>query len=121
MRIAIPVSHDQVSETLSSCEFLRFYEDDHGRILRQFDTGPGEDMLEALERRSVDALVCKSLEQEERAALLSSGIPVFPGYEGNVLSAAERFLSSAVASDPANTCNACGWRDQCSGSCPLHP
>ena len=36
MRIAIPVRGDEVFSPLGEAEAFHFYEDDHGRIVRQF-------------------------------------------------------------------------------------
>ena len=36
MRIAIPVAGETVASPLGDAEGFRFYEDDHGRIVRQF-------------------------------------------------------------------------------------
>ena len=70
MRIAIPVDQDSVSASLGACSAFHFYEDDHGRIVRQFLVpmdGSGTDAaLALLERYGIDALVCGSIAQPER-------------------------------------------------------
>ena len=49
MRIAIPVAGETVASPLGDAEGFRFYEDDHGRIVRQF--------LVPMEERSTKAAI----------------------------------------------------------------
>ena len=49
MRIAIPVVSGEVFSPLANAEAFHFYEDDHGKIVREF--------LEPMEESSTDAAV----------------------------------------------------------------
>ena len=125
MRIALPVKNNTVSALLQ-CEGFQFFEDDHGRILRQFfveRTGDSlASLLSLLEQYGIDALVCGALSAAEQEELLLSGIIAFPGSSGTAQEAAAQFLANTITSDPNNTCNACGYRSTCAiepDSCPL--
>ena len=65
MRIAIPVAGETVASPLSDAEGFRFYEDDHGRIVRQFlvpmEERSTKAAIDLLERYGIDALLCLSL------------------------------------------------------------
>ena len=123
MRIAIPVCGDSVSASLGACEAFRFYEDDHGKIIRQFLVpmeGSGtEAALALLERYGVDALVCGPVGDEERRMVAMSGILLSAGAEGTADAAALAYLGATIAFDPANPCDACGHGHSCSMSCAL--
>lgn len=116
MRIAIPVVGNDVSTDLESCEAIKFYEDDHGRILRQFlvpvEGGAGA-ALEVVEQHGVDTLVCGPLSPEENRALAMTGLLISTGHAGGADTAAKAFLNVAIACDPNNTCNYCGHKDNC--------
>ena len=109
MRIAIPVAAGGVTAGLENCEAVKFYEDDHGRILREF-TVPVErgGALAIVERHGVDVLVCGPLAPEEKRALALSGLLVSSGYGGAADDAARAYLDEAIASDPNNACHICG-------------
>lgn len=111
MRIAIPVVGDDVSPSPEACEAVKFYEDDHGRILRTFTESveAGGTMLAIVERQGVDALVCGALEREAKRALALSGLLVASGYTGGADAAAKAYLGETVASDPNNTCHICSF------------
>lgn len=126
MRIAVPVSGSNIAPTLKSAEGFRFYEDDHGRITREFFAAPEEQGIDAavalLERYSVDALLCAKAEEDERRAVASAGLMLFPTVADTPEAAAFAFLSGSIFSDPNNTCNACAHRASCAsggGSCSL--
>ena len=118
MRIAIPVRGEAVFSPLGEAEAFRFYEDDHGRITRQFSIpleGSGLDRVIALlEQYGIDALICGGVSDEERRAAVTAGLMLFPGASGSADDAALSFLSGSVVSDPANHCNACGFKGACS-------
>ena len=107
MRIAIPVVSGEVFSPLANAEAFHFYEDDHGKIVREFLEPMEESGTDAavglLERYGIDALLCGM-----------AGIMLFPGYSGKADDAALRFLSGSVVSDPNNHCNACGFKGVCS-------
>lgn len=117
MRIAVPVTGEAVSAPLGACEAFCFYEDDHGRIVRQFrvpvESGGFDAALALLERYGVDAVVCGELSAEEKRALASAGLLLAPGASGGADEAARAYLGRAIACDPNNTCNYCGRRDEC--------
>ena len=125
MRIAVPVTEETVSSPLGSAEGFRFYEDDHGKIVRQFLVPMEESGTDAavglLERYGIDALLCSTIDESERTAVGMAGIMLFSGYSGKADDAALHFLSGSVVSDPNNHCNACGFKGACSlkdkGSC----
>ena len=124
MRIALPIFKDHtVSPSRSGCEAFQFYEDDHGRITRQFsvsfDTEGTEAAISLLERYGIDALICGNPPTEERLAVGAAGIMLFPGAAGDADAAALQFLSGTVVFDPANTCNACGHGHTCSMDCAV--
>ena len=111
MRIAIPVVGDDVSPGLEVCEAVKFYEDDHGRILRRFTVpvgGGADTALSIVERHGVDTLVCGPLSAEEKRALAMAGLLVSQGHTGGADAAAEAYLGETIASDPNNTCHICG-------------
>ena len=118
MRIAVPVQNGLTAASLSALEGFRFFEDDHGIIVRSFFVPcEGRDASAAvaqLERYGVDALVCGPLPGDERLETSASGILLFPTFSGPPEDAARAFLSGAVAHDPNNKCNACGFRSSCS-------
>lgn len=125
MRIAVPVVNETLTASPAESEGFRFYEDDHGRIVRSFFVpreGTGaEAAVGQLEQYGVDALLCTMPTGEEKLALAAAGIMLFPHYAGEAERAVLDFLSGAVARDPSNTCNACGFQSACSlkdkGSC----
>ena len=90
MRIAVPVSNDRTAETLSGIEGFQFFEDDHGRIVRRFFVPRAG---------------------EGAAAAVAQ---LFPTFSGTPEEAALAFLGGAVARDPNNKCNACGFQSSCS-------
>lgn len=118
MRIAVPVSDAQTAETLSGIEGFQFFEDDHGRIIRRFFVpreGEGAAAAVAqLEQYGVDVLVCGALPGDERIETAAAGIMLFPTFSGAPEDAALAFLGGAVARDPENKCNACGFQSSCS-------
>lgn len=117
MRIVIPAEGESVSARFGACEAFCFFEDDHGRIVRQFrvpmEGGGFGAALALLERYGVDAVVCGELDGEEKRALASAGLLLAPGASGGVEEAARAWLGQAIACDPDNTCNYCGHRDEC--------
>lgn len=117
MRIAVPVLNELVAASLAASDGFRFFEDDHGRIVRRFfiaREGAGIDAAVAqLEQYGVDALLTGALPGDERLALAREGIMLFPTFSGEAEAAALAFLSGAVARDPANTCNACNFQSTC--------
>ena len=127
MRIAIPVARDEVFATLGGAEAFHFYEDDHGKIVRQFlvpmETSGTAAAIELLERYGIDALICGKVSEEERREAGAAGIMLFPDAAGSADKAALAFLSGTVVFDPNNACNACGHGHSCSmdcKSCSLH-
>ena len=64
MRIGIPVRGDDVFSPMGGAEAFHFYEDDHGRIMRQFLVPlpqPGlEEAIALLEQYGIDARICGS-------------------------------------------------------------
>lgn len=119
MRIAVPVSRQTVADSLAHCDGFQFFEDDHGKITRSFFVARegGDDPAAAvtqLEAYGIDALLCGELPGAERLETAREGIMLFPGFSGSPEDAALAFLSGAVARDPNNTCNACGFHSSCS-------
>ena len=118
MRIAIPVRGDEVFSPMGEAEAFHFYEDDHGRITRQFlvpmEEAGLDSALELLEQYGIDALICGAASDEERHAVGTAGVILFPGVSGKADDAALGFLSGSVISDPNNHCNACGFKGACS-------
>lgn len=120
MRIAIPTDRDAVSSSLGTCSAFRFYEDDHGKVVRQFLVGAegGIDAaLALLERYGIDALVCGNISDPERKAVTSAGIIFFPTASASPDDAVLQFLGGAIVFDESNTCNACGHGHTCSMNC----
>ena len=121
MRIAVPVTGDKVSKSFGTCEAFRFYEDDHGRIVRQFGTAVEESGSEAaiatLERFGVDAVVCTGLSTAEKQQLAAAGLLVAASESDDADEAALRFLGGAIAFDPENLCDYCGHKHECSMDC----
>jgi len=121
MRIAIPIRGEVIAPGLRAAEALHFYEDDHGRIVRQYtvpiESGGADAALSLLERYSVDALVCGTLSLDELQEVREAGLLFFPGYEGGADRAALDYLSGTIVFDPNNTCNACGHGHSCSMDC----
>ena len=118
MRIAIPVRGDEVFSPMGEAEAFHFYEDDPGRITRQFlvpmEKAGLDSALELLEQYGIDALICSAVSDEERHAVGTAGVMLFPGVSGKADDAALGFLSGSVISDPNNHCNACGFKGACS-------
>jgi predicted Fe-Mo cluster-binding NifX family protein len=118
MRIAIPVTNGTVSASLALCKGFEFFEDDHGRVTRRFfieHTGmSAADAITLLEQYGIDALICGPISEVEQREAALAGLMVFPGAICSAEEAVGKFLSGAVARDPANTCNACGHNATCS-------
>ena len=118
MRIAVPVQGGQTADSLCRSEGFHFFEDDHGRIVRSFFVpragGSSADAIAQLEQYGVDALVCGALPGDERLETAREGIMLFPTFSGAPEEAALAFLGGAVARDPNNHCNACGFQSACS-------
>ena len=51
---------------------------------------------------------------DERLETAAAGILLFPTFSGTPEEAALAFLGGAVARDPNNKCNACGFQSSCS-------
>lgn len=117
MRIAVPVVEGGVSARFDACEAFCFYEDDHGRIVRQFrvpvEDGGFDAALALLERYGVDVVVCGALSAEEKRLLASAGLLLAPETSGSADEAVRAYLNQAIACDPNNTCNYCAHRDGC--------
>lgn len=117
MRIAVPVTGEDAVAPVGACEAFCFFEDDHGKILRQYSApveGTGFDAaLSTLERYGVDVLVCGALDEEERKRLAASGLLLSTDASGSAEDAARRWLGGAIACDPDNDCNYCGHKDEC--------
>ena len=117
MRIAVPVTGEDVSERFGACEALRFFEDDHGRITREFSAAmemPGFDAaLAVLERHGADVVLCGALTAEEKRALAMSGLLIAEGTRCTANEAVRAYLNATVVCDPNNTCNYCGHRENC--------
>ena len=115
MRTAIPARDGAVCAPIGACEEIRFYEDDHGRIVRQYAEPAGggfEAALALLERRSADVVLCGDLDDAERRALALSGLLIAPGHTGPADDAARAYLTQAIACDPDNNCNYCGHKTE---------
>lgn len=121
MRIAIPVAGGEVSASFGACEGFRFYEDDHGKIVRQYyapmESSGADAALAVLERYGVDVLLCGALNAEEKKMLALSGLLISSDTSGAADEAALRYLGGAIAFDPANTCDYCGHKHECSMEC----
>ena len=94
MRIAIPVVSGEVFSPLANAEAFHFYEDDHGKIVREFLEPMEESGTDAavglLERYGIDALLCGTIDDTERTAVGMAGIMLFPGYSGKADDAADK-------------------------------
>ena len=81
MRIAIPVMSGEVFSPLANAEAFHFYEDDHGKIVREFLEPMEESGTDAavglLERYGIDALLCGTIDDTERTAVGMAGIMLF--------------------------------------------
>ncbi len=117
MRIAVPIAGGAVSGRIGACEAFRFYEDDHGRIVRQYEEPverPGFDAaLALLERRGADVLLCGAPDEAERRALAAAGLLLATDASGGADEAVRAYLGRAIACDPDNDCNYCGHRTEC--------
>lgn len=118
MRIAVPVLNGAVAASPAVSEGFRFFEDDHGKLVRSFFVARESESVEAaveqLEQYGVDALLCGMPSDEEKLALATAGIMLFPYYSGDAEQAVLAFLGGAIARDPNNKCNACGFQSSCS-------
>lgn len=118
MRIAVPVSNDRTAETLSGIEGFQFFEDDHGRIVHRFfvpRVGEGAAAAVAQLRAVRRGRTRRgALPGDERLETAAAGILLFPTFSGTPEEAALAFLGGAVARDPNNKCNACGFQSSCS-------
>lgn len=125
MRIAIPVDGDTVSASFDTCEAFQFYEDDHGRITRRFrvpmEGGGADAALALLERYGVDVLICGGVTPEEKRAFALAGLLLSTDAAGGADDAALAYLGGAIAFDPANACDYCGHRHECSMDCAACP
>ena len=118
MRIAVPVKNGLVASSLTDSEGFQFFEDDHGTIVRRYfaarENGDVSAAVAQLEQYGVDALLCGPLSGEERLETAREGIMLFPTFSGAPEDAVLAFLGGAVARDPENKCNACGFQSSCS-------
>lgn len=117
MRIAVPVTGEEISTPFGACEAFFLYEDDHGKILRRTDVpvkGGGFDAaLAELERCGADVVVCGALDAAEKRTLAAAGLLLAPDASGNADGAVRAYLDRAIACDPDNDCNYCGHKDAC--------
>ena len=94
MRIAIPVVSGEVFSPLANAEAFHFYEDDHGKIVREFLEPMEESSTDAavglLERYGIDALLCGTIDDTERTAVGMAGIMLFPRRRRAALSERQR-------------------------------
>ena len=117
MRIAIPVKGSAVAASLTDCDGYRFYEDDHGKVVKAYTVpfagGSVEDALRLVEPYSVDALVTPLLDNDARREVMLAGLLLNMTASGEADDAALAYLRETIAFDPANTCNACGHGHEC--------
>ncbi len=117
MRIAVPVTGEEISTPFGACEAFYLYEDDHGRLLRRTrvptEGGGFDTALAALERCGADVVVCGTLDAEEKHALALAGLLLAPDASGGADEAVRAYLDRAIACDPDNDCNYCGHKDAC--------
>ncbi|MBR3560964.1 MAG: hypothetical protein IKN81_05480 [Oscillospiraceae bacterium] len=113
MRIAVPTDGEACVAALTSCEAIKLYEDDHGRIVRTSIVPVSGDAQRAIERGGVDVLVCGELTAEERRALAEDGVLLTAGYRGSADACVRAYLGTAIACDPNNNCNYCGHKTEC--------
>ena len=113
MRIAVPVNGEGVS-ALAACHAIRLFEDDHGRITRRSELAvEAGAALTALERCGADVLLCPALSDDERRALAEAGLLLAQAEASDAEAAVLAYLGAAVACDPSNNCNYCGFKDSC--------
>lgn len=113
MRIAVPVNGERVS-TLAACHAIRLFEDDHGRITRRSEVAvEAGTALAALERCGADVLLCPKLTEDELRALADAGLLLAQAEGSDAEAAVLACLGAAVACDPSNNCNYCGFKDSC--------
>ena len=115
MRIAVPVIGEKVGSPFADCTAVRLYEDDHGKVTRQtvHPVEPGETARTVLERCGADVLVCGALTAEERRELALSGLLLADAAADEPDEAVRAYLGTAIACDPSNNCNYCGFKDEC--------
>lgn len=120
VRIAVTLDGENVSASVGACKAIRLYEDDHGRIVRRTPAAwkDGDTALAVLERCGADVVVCGAPKEDERRALAQSGLLLAPGYSGEADEAVRAWLGRTIACDPGNTCNYCGWKEQCDARHP---
>ena len=116
MHIAVPAAGGLAGARLTDTEEIRFYEDDHGQVLRsraEAVSGGFDAVLALLEREGVDVVLCGPLSAPERAALAADGFLLAPAENAAPEEALKAYLRGAVFCDPGNTCTYCRHRAGC--------
>ena len=115
MRIAVPAVRDAVAESLRLCTAVKLYEDDHGKITKRgsVPVTAEERAIDVIERCGADVLLCGALPPEEERELAASGVLLARSQDADVEAAVLSYLNAAIACDPSNECNYCGFRDEC--------
>lgn len=115
MRIAVPIIGDGLCAVSSACTAVTLYEDDHGRVTKRVvvPVAAGETALSVIERHGVDVLLCPAPPEAERRTLAASGLLLADAAAEDADGAVRAYLNAAIACDPSNDCNYCGFKDEC--------
>ena len=108
-KIAVTSENGQIFQHFGVCKEFAVYSCEDGEIVEKnlLDaSGSGHSALALLlHQQGVDTLICGGIGQGAIDALAKAGVELVYGIQGSVEEAVQKYLSGALASDPASLCN----------------
>ena len=138
MKIAVPFENGEVFQHFGHTETFKLYEVEAGQVVSSETVaagGSGHDALAAfLDNLSVNVLLCGGIGNGAQAALISAGIEICSGAEGDADAAVEAYLNGEIESAGVNCdhhhdhdeeedcgCHCGGGCSGCGGGCHSAP
>lgn len=121
MKIAIPVSGDEVFQHFGKSECFRFYDVADGKVLSKRELKPigsGHSAIAGfLVGMGANAIICGGIGEGAASAMLNFGVAVLAGVEGNADEAIAAYLDGTLKYQSAVTCAHHSEGHSCGGSC----